>query len=498
VYDNIRTPKIKKVIAIEAWFDLIKNSEYSSLIESARPFKKGHPAYDNVKAALPAITYNFKFRNVKTNANITGGTGLLYVDIDDFNYNISDLDTSKVFAYYKSFGGAGYSILVQVNNLTIENYDATYHTVLNDLGLSPFYDSGAKKATQFTVLSFDPNIFINYDSFVYESSIVPPANVITKKIKVDTFDRTAQFDHNQNIRFNNLNDIEITGNYAFNWDGWEYVNCWLPFKQVNIGARNKTLLSYCNNLVWLNPHLTSDGAFVILNKVNRRICIEPLPLTQVKSIVSSVFKYKQQGTLKPIYNRKPRKIIFANQTGLSAKEKLAICRDLLIDKKQNESLQKIDATVEGWDFNNGKITVRAVAKVASMSKKTVTKYWPEFKETAKRLNDKNKKKGEVDDISLIEILSEPENQELKRTEKLEVNLTDFGIDETYSYYVANYKKYSRALNLITTTPKIMMCLRLKNLIAEGFAGEEIFKADDFEYCFVIHPLINVVEFKNVA
>lgn len=499
VYDNHRTPKIKNTIPIEEWFNLIKKSDYSSLIQSARPFGRGIPAYDNVKASIPAVTYNFLFDDYKENKNICGATGFLYFDIDKDNFDINQLDIAKIFAYYNSFGGNGYSIIVQVKDLTLSNFNATYSFILADLGLTQYYDKDAQKATQFNVLSYDPNIFINNNSIVYESQNVSLSNVIKEEKKTYISGRGTQVYNHAGIRFDNLDEIEIIGKYAFNWNGWQYVRCWLPYnKKIKAGNRNKSLISYCNNLVWLNPHLTDSGAFAILNKVNPQMCEEPLPVSQVKSIVSSIFKYKEQGSLNPIYNRKPRKIIFAPHTGLSAKQKLAICRDLLIDKKQNDSLQKIDSTIESWDFGNGKITIRAVAKTASMSLKTVTKYWSEFKETAKILNDDFKSATTLNVLSLSKTTPQSGINELQETKEMDVVLTDLRIDDTNSFYVANYSQYSRAIALITATSKVMMRLRLKHLITQGFNGEEILMTDDFEYKFVIHPSVNTVEFKNVA
>ena len=67
VYENMRTPKIQNTTTIDQWFNLIKKSNYSSLIEGARPFGKKHPIYEDNKRLIPAITYNFTFHSNKEN-----------------------------------------------------------------------------------------------------------------------------------------------------------------------------------------------------------------------------------------------------------------------------------------------------------------------------------------------------------------------------------------------------------------------------------------------
>ncbi len=298
VYDNIRTPQTKNTTTIGEWFQLIQSSEYSDIILQARKFSKGHIMYDALKATVPAITYNFTFKGIKSNATITGATGLLYIDIDDAAFDIFTLDNSKVFAYYKSFGGTGYAIIVQVDGLTVDNFNSTYEAVMTELGLIKYYDKQAVKKTQFNVLSYDPKLFINYNSFVFTATETfteieneSPSYIIKERkiymVEGDSFLSNS----NQPIRYNNLNEIEIIGNYAFNWSGWEYVDAWLPYnKKIEMGKRNSTLLSYTNNLVWLNPQLTEQSMFNILCAVNAKKCEEPVDKAQVKSIVKSIFR----------------------------------------------------------------------------------------------------------------------------------------------------------------------------------------------------------------
>ncbi|TFF34409.1 BT4734/BF3469 family protein [Mucilaginibacter psychrotolerans] len=489
VYDNLRTPKISNTTTIEQWFELIKQSAYSPLIESARPFGKKHPVYEANKTLIPAITYNFTFHTNKENANITGATGLLYIDVDDTTYDITLLDTSKVFAYYKSFGGLGYSVLVKVDGLSLDNYNSTYAAVLADLGLSKFYDKGAKKATQFNVLSYDPNIYINYDSFVFTAIETdskldiknsPPSLII--KEKKTYIDRVGGIiNSNTPLRFNNLNEIEFEGNYTFNWDGWAYVNAWLPYKKIQSGKRNPTLLSFLNNYVWLNPQLTQKGAITVLNWINQTKCEEPLNQSEIEGIVKSIFNYKAEGTLKPKYNWKTRKILFANQTGLSREQKLAICRELLAEKNQNNSLQKLNGIIAGWDFDKyGKIGQAVIYKNFRISKKTVEKYWSEFKDEVKQLNDnwKNPPVSSKKDAPVLRIAEDNTQPDTADRELL----------------ITNPERYRRGTQLLSFMERVELEARLAYLLNTGYTGEVQLEADDTLFVFNLQQDVKFVGF----
>jgi hypothetical protein len=511
-YDNIRTPRINQLpVSVENWFEQIKKSEFSSVIESARRFGKGHPIYDNIKTAIPAATYNFNFHSNKENINITGSTGLLYIDIDVIGFDINVLDTSKIFAYYKSFGELGYCLLVQVKSLNLDNFNATYSYILNQLGVSKFYDKNAGKATQFNVLSYDPDIFINYDSFVFESitadsvlsskdTFCTPSDVIKKK-EIYTTEGVQK-----SIRFNNLDVvkslIDEDKECIYNWDGWEFINCWLPRFKIKNGKRNSSLISYCNNLVWLNPQLNKAGAITIMNNANKAGCIEPLKSSEIVGIVNSIFNYKANGTLKPIVNRKSRKIVFANYSKLTKEQKFKLCRELMAEHKREVSKEKIYSTIENWDTANGKITIRSVATISGVSKKTVSKYWCEFKAYVYELNSENSLSVPREILQSSAKESPLEDARIKASvtnfRDGYVGLSDICLDCLGGFYVANYRLYNKALLLIESIHQIMMQLRVQELISTNKKSEESIQAGDYTLRFMIYPELNTIEFLNIA
>ncbi len=382
-YNSIKKPKVVSTISVNSWFEKIKDSSYKETILNARA---GIIDYNQTKASLPCITYNFLFQGYKKDENILESSGLIYIDIDNENFDINRLDLSKVFACYRSFGGIGYSIIVQVKDLTLFNFKSTYSSITLELGIGDFVDLQAIKASQFNVLSYDPNLFLNLDSHVFASTNLAPQSSVIEEKEKKAYTTEWGAKSSSSIRFNNLDTIDVAGEYIVNWEGYTYIKCFIPMKKVSTN-RNNFLLSFCNNLVYLNPQLSEEKAFCVLDNVNRFACVITADDNQIKRVVSSIFKYKLDGSLKPIYFNKQRKIVFDQKSKLTKEEKLEICRSEVALKKGIDSRQKLYEILETWNFlEYGRITQRKVYQNFPMSKKTVEKYWIEFKDYVELLN----------------------------------------------------------------------------------------------------------------
>jgi hypothetical protein len=384
-YESITNPRVVSTTTINDWLNQIKHSEYSEQIINAR---LNHCDYNTTKASLPCVTHNFLYNGYKKDTNIINSTGLLYIDIDNPEFNISQLDTSKVFSYYHSFGGLGYAILVKVSGLTPNNFKSTYSNITTALGISDYVDVQAAKASQFNVLSYDSNIFINYDCVTFSAVDAPSSDVNQREKKAYTPKEGAYL----SIRFDNLDEIEFDGEYTVNWNGYEYIKCFIPFRKIT-SKRNNMLLSYCSNLVYLNPTISIKRTISIMQSVNLIGCKDPVGDDQLHRIVKSVHKYLKNCTLKPIYFNKPRKIIFSKSSHLNKDDKLGICRSENAIHKTELSKQKLYDIIEGWDFGiHGNITQRAVYgnRNNHISKTTVEKYWHVFKDLVADMNRDNK------------------------------------------------------------------------------------------------------------
>ena len=177
-YANVKDPKVQDVVSLESVLQIIKNGDANlPLIQSARLVGKSSHLYDTIKtSSLPTFRFNFLFDESAANNNITEPTGLIYLDCDNTD---TVPDSPYILAKWKSLSNIGFGILIKVNGLTLENYTDTYNHLSELTGI--FSDSGARKATQQTVLSHDPNLYYNPDSLLYDCTNTKKVSSLIKE-----------------------------------------------------------------------------------------------------------------------------------------------------------------------------------------------------------------------------------------------------------------------------------------------------------------------------
>lgn len=385
-YRCVSKPTVQSTTTIDRWLGKIKQSEYSSLIESARA---GLINKSTLKEVLPCVTYNFLYDGYKKDTNIIQSTGLIYIDVDTPEFDISILDLNKIYSYYHSVGGEGYSILVKVEGVTKDNFKSTYQSIVNELGLNSFIDVNAVKHSQFNVLSFDPLIYINSESYIFNSVIIDTqksTTSIVSKEKKDIYHRSSAFFNNdKKIKYNNNTDYNShlnSNEYISDWEnGYEQIKAWIPFTtKIKDGSRYSFLLSYGTNFLYINNHLDFYGIYNNLKQVNLIACKNPIDDSQLNKIAKTLMKQSDEKSLKPILFNKKRKIIFAENSTLNKEEKLKIVREEMAHYNVQKSKNRIYQIIENWDFAKlGKITQPAILKNNKIARATIQKYWSEFK-----------------------------------------------------------------------------------------------------------------------
>lgn len=405
-YSSITQPTSIGYIPVNDWLQKIKSSEFSTTISDARI---GLLDYNVIKAKLPAVTWNFIYNEYKKDDNCIYSTNFLFIDVDSPEFDINTLDLTKIYSFYRSFGGKGYGIIVKTKGITYENFKESYTSICLNLGIQKFIDKNAVKQSQYSVLSFDSDIYINKASYVFDYTISDAElkesisdyrnlvinkkstpSVVNKK-KEDIYDTRGAFFKTQ-MRYDNTDTIDIDGNYIVNWEGYTIVKAWIPMQKIPDGNRYNFFLGYANNLVSLNPTLTFLGLLNNLKNVNCFACVQPIAESQLVKISNTMIKQRDSGILKPIEFNKKRKIVFSKDCKLDKESKLAICRSELAKHRSDGSRDKIYQIIENWDFSKyGKITQPAMVASNPISRKTVQKYWSEFKEYVSELNQNFKK-----------------------------------------------------------------------------------------------------------
>jgi len=386
-YENIKKPKVKSLIEIEDFINKVKNGDDQILlINKAREYGKGHDTYNSIKTnLLPTYRFNFLFNQSASNKNITEPTGLIYIDIDkDINMN----HNNYIFAKWKSLSNLGYGVLVRVENLTLNNFKEVYQEISNLLNVET--DIHAAKATQQTVLSYDPDIYYNSNSLVYayKETKKVSSHTIKKEEKCmgrnDTFLNTS----NTKYRFNNIDDYfkeNLSLPYIiFQDEKVKVCDPFVPFR-VEKGKRNTTMYYCLSQYAMLNNHVSYQFLINCAKTFNSNM-YPRLEEKELGAIVNSILKKKKENSLEIYYN-KERRILFNPSIKMTRKEKMLVVNKELGKLKSDVTESIIYELIEDWDFNKkGKIIQHKVAEELDISTSTVKRYWKSFKGYVKDLN----------------------------------------------------------------------------------------------------------------
>ncbi|WP_417357608.1 hypothetical protein [Flavobacterium sp.] len=280
--------------------------------------------------------------------------------------------------------------MIKVNGLTLENYTDTYNHLSELIGISS--DSDARKATQQTVLSHDPNLYYNPYSLLYDcTNTKKVSSPIKEKIEkcIGTNETFLNNTNNEDtIRFNNIDEY-FTGEYSelgyrvFN----EKVMICSPFipRSIEEGYRNKTLFYLLSQYAQLNPHVGKSWLRAIAETINKKM-FPNLSAREINSVIDSVLTKSEDNSLELYFNQE-RRILFNPNILFTSKQKMEIVNKVLGKLKSDHTKDVIYLVLEDWDFNvNGKITQEKVAQLAKRGKSTVKRYWGDFKSYVKDLN----------------------------------------------------------------------------------------------------------------
>ena len=372
-YVAANKPKIDKILSIKEILTMIKTGDKNrGLITKARKLEKKSEQYRVIKTEnLPTFRFNFLFDGHANNNNITESTGLLYLDVD----NVDTIPESEyIFASWKSLSGTGFGILVKVQNLNLLNFKQTYLEVARILGIS--VDNYAGKATQQTILSYDPDLYFNECSKVFYCSENKVSNLLIKE--KECIDRCVAFSNSSDIRYNNIDSYFVDDTPYLVFKEKVFIcNPYIP-KKITQGARNATLYQILSQFALLN--LKKGAGFLrSLGQLTNKNMFPKLSNEEINSTVNSVLSGRSTNTLKMYYNEE-RRILFNPAIKFTRKEKMEIVNRELGEIKRSETRQKIYNALEEWNFIiDREITQRSLTKKTGLSLSTIKRYWNEFR-----------------------------------------------------------------------------------------------------------------------
>lgn len=403
-YNAIKQPTVVDRIPVEQVLETIKNGDSNlPLIERARAFGKGNTQYSKIKEyELPTYRFNFDYKNnYAVDKNITGSTGLIYIDVDGAD---TVPESEYVYAKWKSLSNTGFGILVKVDNLSPTNYKYVYNELSEMIGFKS--DPGARKVSQQTVLSYDSNLYHNSDSITYTYIEKENEIKIEEKLKKVSFDNTKEEkrglqtndtfyknEGNVTYRCDNINDYfkDEFADVPFLVYPDEKEKICQPFIPNSIpeGMRHNTMLTVLSNRAALNTHCDKEYLISISEDVLYKM-EKKIPKQDVNRIITYVLKLRDDGELRMYFNKEKR-FLFNTEMKISRKDIYKIVGREMGKIRRNKTETKIYQAIESWDFEtDGKIIRKKVAEKTVLSIKTIQRYWETFKDFVRDLNASNK------------------------------------------------------------------------------------------------------------
>ena len=249
IFQNIKetsTPFFRDVVVI---LDRVKEGASKDLVKRIRSEKK-KPERNELKKLLPAICFSGTF-NKRSDDAITEHSGLICLDFDGYERQkdlLNDKETftknKYVYSVFISPSGNGLKVLVKIP-ADAENH-TNYFNSLERYFNSPYFDKTSKNISRVCYESYDPLIFINEHSSLWDKIEEPEYNEVVKHRDAPTIPITDE---------NKIVDILVKW-----WlkkypmvEGQRNANVFVLASAFNDFGVNKSLAAYV-----LNQYATQD------------------------------------------------------------------------------------------------------------------------------------------------------------------------------------------------------------------------------------------------
>ena len=385
---------VNKSIPIEDIFEEIRSGgEYTTIIECMRLLGKGNKGYDTLKTIdLKSFRFNFTFDKYSKTENVISPTGLFFIDAD----KVEELDKNNpyIYAAWKSPSGIGHAILIKVEGLTRENFNPLYDTICKIVDIP--YDKKATKYNQQTLISFDPNIYINNKSKELNITEINTylsdncTGVISSNREKRKDIRPNDTSSVVNFRFDNIDEY-FTGEYLNEdyrlFEDKVFICKPNLSKDTEEGSRHMNMYYHVSQIAVLNSKTMNLGYLMSFSDSVNSGLNNPLPKKEARDIAISVFKQLEEGSLEIIYNLE-RRILFNPYKKFTRIEKMKMMNPLLGSIRLGKTTKEIYSIIEAWNFNlYGNISIRKVVKLSSKSESTIKRHWSSLKEFVEELNE---------------------------------------------------------------------------------------------------------------
>jgi predicted P-loop ATPase len=211
-FSSIYSKEKEKDIILEDPIKIIKSDKYKSLTEEIRK-TRDRGERNKLKSKLPAVTISCRVKSAHKASDVIVHSGLIQIDID--NLTDEEIKASKTklkkdkYTFLLFDSPSGYPKLIVQIPKEIHSHKryfealSLYYMKEYDLKVDP----ACKDISRLMYLSYDPNIFINENSIIFDQ-ISKEGNI--KALKVD---EKSKSDAKKIIEGIEQNKIDITKDY---------------------------------------------------------------------------------------------------------------------------------------------------------------------------------------------------------------------------------------------------------------------------------------------
>lgn len=363
--------------------------------------------YKKLKKNLPYITPSviLKKRKLETpfevQENLIQFTGFFYFDIDKFPedytvYSYKDYIISR-YGHIASFvclssSLGGVSILIKVSNeVTVNNFKNIWDEIKLSILKDEEVDENCQGMGRAMLLSYDKEVYVNYDNFITLDSIIdnkekigidPIVCTVYNKVNSHLFNQCNKLDPTTfkykeysidevlaNIKTKTI--ISIT-NPVVEFREEEVIVPYIP-KVIVDGKKHKTYYVLLHQWYYLNQDVPVDYLYSYLFYINNVFAKPRMEVKELSRFFTFVIgKIKETGKV----NIKPQKRwVHWNQENkeLTSQEKIRIAKILTGAYKRKNSIAKIHGAIQELEFKAKKVTIKAISDLTGLDPGTVCK-----------------------------------------------------------------------------------------------------------------------------
>ncbi len=411
VFETRTSNKIGRFMGLNAIFNKIqKGDHYTEAIEAIRNKGRKHPDYENIIDGRESITWN-ACSEISKSSDTKAMQGILHMCKDDCDANMLKTyievvkQTSFVIAAWKNMEGTGIDCLIRCDEVSANNFEELFEQINHALEID--FACKAMADLQPRPISYDPNIYINFDATNYGSQANTLLQAISNSLQMVS-DGSIGKVHNdisnteERLRLapqiHELSRDNVRYKSEYLDEFFEGVECkqsieGFPYLAINRhykvtgDKRQATMYHQAGKLIWLNP--LQDEAYLVklLYEINFYQCKPRLPYWEIRKILLEQYQRYQNEELDPKF--KIRYTVCKHDTTLTLKERQQLNVKMNHVIRTTKTYNIIREELKRLMDAGVKILQVDLIKISTKAERTVKEYWKRyFKAEVEQYNQK--------------------------------------------------------------------------------------------------------------